>query len=141
MMRHWFALLSVVALLLSPAHAGAATSHSIAGLQAPCRRCMTAALAGFRKMGVIYSITSVRRTYAQQAKLYGNRRHNRYPVARPGTSMHELGLAIDLIFTRRGVQGRAIMKAHGFSQPVKYDPVHWECRHKGSGRQKLATGC
>jgi peptidoglycan LD-endopeptidase CwlK len=36
------------------------------------------------------------RTYEQQAALYRNRANNRNPVAAPGTSKHEQGLAVDL---------------------------------------------
>ena len=40
-------------------------------------------------------ITSGWRSAAQQAALWANRHLNPYPVAPPGTSMHERGLAID----------------------------------------------
>jgi hypothetical protein len=41
-------------------------------------------------------VTSTYRTHAQQAKLYANRASSRYPVAVPGTSAHEYGLAFDI---------------------------------------------
>lgn len=42
-------------------------------------------------------ITSVRRSRTDQLKLWYNRAHNPYPVAPPGTSKHELGLAFDMV--------------------------------------------
>ena len=48
--------------------------------------------------GIRYSINSVRRTRAQQEALYDRwlRGLNKYPVALPGTSRHELGRAMDI---------------------------------------------
>lgn len=42
-------------------------------------------------------ITSVLRSRAQQQELWANRHTNPYPVAPPGTSMHELGRAFDIV--------------------------------------------
>jgi LAS superfamily LD-carboxypeptidase LdcB len=51
-----------------------------------------------RKAGYSVVITSVRRTRSQQAALYSRwlRGQNPYPVAPPGSSQHELGLAFDM---------------------------------------------
>jgi len=48
--------------------------------------------------GIRYTVTSVRRSRAQQEALYDRylRGINKYPVAVPGTSKHELGLAMDV---------------------------------------------
>lgn len=77
-------------------------------------------------LGEPVSIVSGFRTYAQQAELWANRATNAYPVARPGTSMHERGLAID-------VPGdfvddlRTVAAQSGLCQPVALaDPVHFE---------------
>lgn len=43
------------------------------------------------------TITSVRRSKTQQIALWYNRHNNPYPVAPPGTSKHELGLAWDMV--------------------------------------------
>lgn len=50
--------------------------------------------------GIPYTITSVRRSRAQQAALYDRylRGQNAYPVAPPGTSRHEVGRAMDVTF-------------------------------------------
>jgi hypothetical protein len=74
-------------------------------------------------------ITSGFRTRAEQEALWANRGSNPFPVARPGTSMHERGRAIDVpssfVTTLRGVAA-----AVGLCQPLPVtDPVHFEtCR-------------
>lgn len=74
-------------------------------------------------------ITSGFRSTAQQRALWERRRANPYPVAPPGSSMHERGLAVDVprAFVPRllEVAGRA-----GLCQPYpRNDPVHFElCR-------------
>lgn len=78
-------------------------------------------------------IVSGRRSRAEQQMLWDNRHQNPYPVAYPGTSRHELGLAIDVpswfvpILARRG-------PFTGLCQPLPgVDPVHFElCRRKPS---------
>lgn len=47
---------------------------------------------------IVANVTSGRRTHRQQLALYrrGQRGMNPYPVAPPGTSDHERGLAVDL---------------------------------------------
>lgn len=42
-------------------------------------------------------VTSVYRSYSDQLRLWHNRHNNPYPVARPGTSMHEHGRAWDMV--------------------------------------------
>lgn len=74
-------------------------------------------------------ITSGRRSSADQLRLWRNRRNNRYPVARPGTSKHERGLAFDL---PRGPH----LEAFGHWAPLvglrwgglfsRPDPIHFE---------------
>lgn len=47
--------------------------------------------------GIPIRVNSALRSTAQQQKLYDNRANNPYPVAVPGTSKHELGLAVDVV--------------------------------------------
>ena len=91
---------------------------------------MRAALARAEQLlGVEVPITSGYRSADDQAALYANRVSNPYPVAPPGSSMHERGLAIDVPpdFVPRlvGVASRA-----GLCQPFPTaDPIHFEvCR-------------
>ena len=80
-------------------------------------------------LGAPVPISSGLRSFALQAALWAARATNPYPVARPGTSMHERGLAIDVprtfVTTLRGVAAAA-----GLCQPLPVtDPVHFElCR-------------
>ena len=46
--------------------------------------------------GAQVSVTSARRTWGQQLRLWLNRWRNPYPVAPPGQSYHEYGRAFDL---------------------------------------------
>ncbi len=91
---------------------------------------MTAAVArAGALLGRPVPVSSGWRSRAQQAALWANRHSNPFPVARPGTSMHERGLAIDVprsfVTTLRAVAGAA-----GLCQPLPVtDPVHFElCR-------------
>jgi hypothetical protein len=78
-----------------------------------------------RLLGEPVPIVSGFRTRAEQQALWDNRHNNPYPVARPGTSDHERGLAIDipLSFVPRL---RSVMGAVGVCQPLPdTDPVHF----------------
>ena len=70
-------------------------------------------------------ITSGRRSIAQQAALWADRFRNPFPVAPPGRSKHEHGLAIDVptsfVPTLLSVARRA-----GLCRPYPDDPVHFE---------------
>lgn len=74
-------------------------------------------------------VTSGWRSTARQAALYANRAQNPYPVARPGTSAHERGTAVDV---PRAFAARlaAVSARTGLCRPwPETDPVHFElCR-------------
>lgn len=83
-----------------------------------------------RAQGGRLSVISGRRSYAQQAALYANRASNSNPVAAPGTSLHEKGLAVDLSWSGVtqsyvGQLGESYGLRWGgrFSRP---DPGHFE---------------
>lgn len=91
---------------------------------------MRAALARAEQLlGRPVPITSGFRSTAAQAALYANRAANPYPVAPPGSSMHEKGLAIDVpadfVPSLLAVAPKA-----GLCQPYPGDdPIHFEvCR-------------
>ena len=90
---------------------------------------MQAALARAEQLlGRPVPITSGYRSPAQQAALWANRASNPYPVARPGTSMHERGLAIDVPLSFVPVL-RTVAAGVGLCQPAVPDPIHFEvCR-------------
>lgn len=68
-----------------------------------------------------YLSSGVRST-ADQARLYADRANNPNPVAPPGTSLHERGLAADI--GGMTPDQRAMLPQYGLSQPVANDPVH-----------------
>lgn len=57
-------------------------------------------LGSLRAQGIPYRVTSTRRSRSEQQRLYDRwlRGESALPAARPGTSTHELGRAIDVVF-------------------------------------------
>lgn len=80
-------------------------------------------------------ITSGYRSYATQAKLYRDYVNGvaAYPANPPGTSMHEKGLALDILSTN--VEGLAgLLTSVGLVWAGPADPIHFEMPGK------IATG-
>ena len=91
---------------------------------------MVAALARAEQLlGRTVPITSGFRSPAAQQALWANRASNPFPVAAPGTSMHERGLAVDVPLAFVPELARVAPEA-GLCHPFpKADPVHFEvCR-------------
>jgi hypothetical protein len=76
-------------------------------------------------LGRPVTVVSGLRTRSQQEALWEHRATNPYPVARPGTSDHERGLAIDV--PRTDVADlRRVASAAGLCQPLPTtDPIHF----------------
>lgn len=70
-----------------------------------------------------YLSSGVRST-ADQARLYADRDNNPNPVAAPGTSRHERGLAVDI--GGMSPDQRGLLSQYGLAQPVANDPPHVE---------------
>ena len=70
------------------------------------------------------SISSGYRSTADQQRLYDDRANNSNPVARPGTSNHERGLAVDI--AGMTPDQRAMLPQYGLAQPVPNDLPHVE---------------
>ena len=85
-------------------------------------------------LGTPVAITSGYRSPAAQRALWAARGGNPYPVARPGTSAHEAGRAVDV---PRSVADRlaAVGPLVGLCRPLpRTDPVHFEpCRPSAEG--------
>ncbi|HYE78502.1 MAG TPA: M15 family metallopeptidase [bacterium] len=82
-------------------------------------------------LGTPVPITSGYRSRAQQAALYARRASNPYPVAPPGTSRHERGLAVDVpsFFVPRLLR---VAGQVGLCHPYpRSDPVHFELCTRG----------
>jgi hypothetical protein len=91
---------------------------------------MVAAVARAEQLlGRSIPIVSGLRSHAEQEALWRNRDRNPYPVARPGTSMHERGLAIDVPKWFAPLLAR-VAEAAGLCRPLPAtDPIHFEvCR-------------
>lgn len=96
------------------------------------RRMMAALARADGLLGEPVPVVSGLRSREQQEALWQRRHANPYPVARPGTSMHERGLAVDV---PRGFVDRllAVAAEVGLCQPLpRTDPVHFEvCGARG----------
>lgn len=82
-------------------------------------------------------VTSARRSFAKQYKLYINYRRglSEIPAARPGTSLHQLGLAFDMARIGKDpmddpllVYLGAVWEYYGGKWGGKRDPVHFQPR-------------
>lgn len=113
---------------------------------------MNAALKDMQTAGVCPTITSGYRSSAQQHDLYrcAHRHHCRarrgiYSARKPGTSLHEAGLAVDFAdvahgkkhrrhLTREGQKIVKVMQKHGFNWRYGLkDPAHFELAPRVAG--------
>lgn len=87
---------------------------------------MRAALARAESvLGTTVPIVSGFRSRADQERLWANRATNPYPVARPGTSRHEQGLAIDVPASFAPLLA-SVGPSVGLCRPLPVtDPVHF----------------
>jgi hypothetical protein len=99
-------------------------------------RLAPAVLAAVRRadalLGMPVPVVSGYRSPAEQSRLWENRATNPYPVAPPGTSAHERGMAVDV---PRGFVSTlvTVAAAAGLCRPLpESDPVHFEpCGARG----------
>lgn len=102
-----------------PGGAGAGTTGLTAEMVAAVQRAEAL-------LGRPIPITSGWRSPAQQAWLWAHRDTNPFPVARPGTSMHERGLAIDVALPFVP-ELRTVAAEAGLCFPLpETDPIHFE---------------
>ncbi|MBW3669761.1 MAG: M15 family metallopeptidase [Actinobacteria bacterium] len=103
-----------------PVPGGRASTAGLApGMRAALRRAE-------QLLGRAVPITSGRRSPAEQAALWARRAVNPFPVARPGTSKHEHGLAVDVPSSFVPTLLRVAADA-GLCRPYPVaDPVHFE---------------
>jgi LAS superfamily LD-carboxypeptidase LdcB len=108
------------------------------------------AMREMRRRGIRPRVNSTFRSRAEQQSLYSCNRNRRcrarrgiYGARKPGTSMHEAGLAVDIGGVSTGRQRRLtpkgrktvqIMRKHGFSWPYGLkDPAHFEISPRRAG--------
>ncbi|HWQ36588.1 MAG TPA: D-alanyl-D-alanine carboxypeptidase family protein [Blastocatellia bacterium] len=124
----------------------------LAALDPVARKRLDAAMRDLRRQGLRPRLTTTFRSHSEQRGIYrcyhkrGCRaRRGIYRAARPGTSMHEAGLAVDVAgvaaggrrhrrMTRDGRKIVRIMQKHGFRWPHGMrDPVHFEISPRQAG--------
>jgi hypothetical protein len=86
-----------------------------------------------KQYGKELPVTSGFRTYEQQAALAS--KPNKYPVARPGTSAHETGDAVDIDSS----VPNDFLKQFGLHRPYANDAVHVQVMPSAKGTQSLAS--
>jgi hypothetical protein len=110
-----------------PTEAGAVVAKEMTGGTSPETTSGNAAAIA-KELGV--PIISGNRDNAKQTELYNASLQPGYkgpPVAKPGTSKHEIGNAIDVDMKSATPEQIAALKAKGFTQPLPdKDPNHWE---------------
>lgn len=128
------------------------TTKKLAGLHPQAQAKMNAALKDMQVAGVCPTVTSAYRSSAQQHDLYrcSHKHHCRlqrgiYSARKPGTSLHEAGLAVDFAavahgkkhrrrLTREGSKIVKVMQKHGFKWRYGLkDPVHFELEPRVAG--------
>jgi hypothetical protein len=140
-----------VAILLSSYLSPRALGRSrINALDNDARARLDAAVRDMRRRGIRPRINSAFRTRSEQGSIYRCARSRRcrsrrgiYGARRPGTSMHEAGLAVDLggvatgrrrRLTPRGRLMVSIMRRHGFRWRYGLkDPAHFELSPRLAG--------
>lgn len=95
------------------------------------RQRLMIALDELRRRGINYNVTSGYRSSEKQAELWRDRATNPFPVAPPGTSKHERGLAFDMTLADESQRPAAntVMEKHGFRWGGTFkrpDPIHYE---------------
>jgi hypothetical protein len=119
---------------------GAAQTGSLAGVNPQLATAVSKAMEDYKRLtGKDATITSGVRDREKQQRLYdayiaGGKKG--MPVAKPGTSLHETGNAVDINKTAANEMDRmGILSKYGLTRPVANDPVHVELAGP-SGRYK-----
>lgn len=111
---------------------------NIDGLDPGARRDLLILLAKAKDAGIPVTVTSAHRTREEQSALYANRARNPYPVAKPGSSRHESGLAADVHVPKAHRQKfNELAAAHGYKWHGAGDPVHYEYGGKAAKAPSL----
>src|SRR5262245_52319110 len=144
----------IVASLLpdaAQASASALSSKRLKSLDDDTRVRLNAAMRDMRRRGIRPRVNSTFRSLAEQRALYRCSRSRRcrarrgiYGAKRPGTSMHEAGLAVDIGGVSKGRRNRRltpkgrkivrIMRSNGFKWRYGLkDPAHFELSPQQAG--------
>jgi len=106
----------------------AITGKSLEGVNPSLVSAFMQAASEFKqRTGQIVNVTSALRSRADQERLWANRFSNPNPVAPPGSSNHEKGLAIDVSSsTAAAMEKSGVLSKYGLVRPHSTDPVHIE---------------
>ncbi len=142
--------ISLIVIVVSCAELQVLGRGRIYALDNDARARLHAAIRDMRRRGIRPRINSAFRSHAEQRSLYRCARNRRcrarrgiYGARRPGTSMHEAGLAVDIggvatgrrrRLTAKGRQMVRIMRKHGFRWRYGLkDPAHFELSPRLAG--------
>jgi LAS superfamily LD-carboxypeptidase LdcB len=142
--------ISLIAIIVSCADLQALGRGRVNALDNDARTRLNAAVREMRRRGIRPRINSAFRSHAEQRAIYRCARIRRcrarrgiYGAKRPGTSMHEAGLAVDIggvatgrrrRLTSKGRQMVRIMRKHGFRWRYGLkDPAHFELSPRLAG--------
>lgn len=98
-------------------------------LEPTTRRLSREALRALEAEGIDVTVTSTKRSHGEQIALWQRwlSGKQKFPVAPPGTSKHEAGIAIDLVVHPAALSRTvAIFQSKGFRWAGPADPVHFE---------------
>jgi hypothetical protein len=106
------------------------TGKPLSGISPALAQAMQLAATEYNQItGKNVEVTSARRDRAKQAELYQAYKEgrSRFPASPPGSSKHELGLAVDIAeATAEEMDRMGLLHKYGLSRPVRNDPVHIE---------------
>ena len=142
--------ISLVVIILVSTNLQALGRVRVKALDNDARARLNAAVRDMRRRGIRPRINSAFRSHAEQRSIYRCARSRRcrsrrgiYGAKRPGTSMHEAGLAVDIggvatgrrrRLTPKGRQVVRIMRRHGFRWRYGLkDPAHFELSPRLAG--------
>lgn len=91
-----------------------------------------------RRRGITFHVTSRHRGIAKQAELYKARQQGKHPlpVAFPGTSTHNYGIAFDAVSNDQSQLG-ALARAAGLVWAGVRDPVHFQSAEQSDWSEAL----
>ena len=98
------------------------------GLWKPLETVVSQCQAYAKSLGFSVKLVSGYRSLAEQAEIYRSRKKSPYPVARPGLSQHNYGLAVDLSTSPRTRHSLVVdfMVSHGVSWGGVTEPNHFQ---------------
>lgn len=115
----------------------ALTGKNLTGVNSSLSNALAGAAAEYQKItGKTITVTSAIRDPQKQQELYNDylAGRSKYPVAKPGHSKHDRGMAIDINSADAEALSRmGLLTKYGLARPVANDPVHIELAKYATG--------